>query len=334
MSITRRGFVHAALVGASWPLGLAEATPFEAVPVVDLAVHLPQQVLEHHRGVTFGSGQADAVRLRRGGAYGLVLPLERRGALGPSLEAGYLHLFRALSRVRELRIPGCRRPGPGIRTWFSIADASDLGSEREAPLWVTRGVRFFGLVTRGDSALASSALGSGGGLSSRGQAMVRSVHAARGTIDVCGLSAGALAEVVALAREAHVPAVASHTAAGALTSHARNLSDVQLLAVAQTGGLIGVSFEQRMLHQGKPADLGDAVRHILHIARVAGVDHVGIGSGFESGIRPPHELLNAARYPRLSRALRAAGMPMNDVRKVMAGNALRLMCYQRPGGPQ
>jgi membrane dipeptidase len=68
------------------------------------------------------------------------------------------------------------------------------------------------------------------------------------------------------------------------------------------------------------------VRHVRHVARVGGIDHVAIGSGFEGGIYPPHELINASRYPRLWRALLDAGMSRQDVRKIASGNALRVLC--------
>ena len=330
MTATRRSILLVGLTAALVPRARESEAAVRAVPVVDLSVHLPFQVIQHHRGVMLGSGQADAVRLRRGGAYGVVLPLERWSASAPDLEASYLHLYRALARTKELRIPGCRRTGPGIRTWFAIRNASEIATHKEVPLWVTRGVRFFGLASRDDSVLAGSALGRGERLSPRGRQMVRAIHAARGTVDVSGLSESAIVDVVGMAAEAHVPVVASHAGARALTAHANNLSDTQILAVARSGGLIGVSFEPRMLHRGKRADLGDVVRHVRHIARVGGVDHVAVGSGFEAGLRPPHELINASRYPRLAVALHKAGMPMLDVRKVMAGNALRLLCYRRP----
>ena len=72
--------------------------------------------------------------------------------------------------------------------------------------------------------------------------------------------------------------------------------------------------------------MNDVVRHVRHVVRVAGVDHVAIGSGFEGGIWPPHELINASRYPRLWAALTDAGMSASAIRKIASDNALRVLC--------
>ncbi|MEZ4220120.1 MAG: membrane dipeptidase [Polyangiaceae bacterium] len=318
-------FSRRSLLAWAGAAAVSPASAEAAVPVVDLAVHLPTQVLRHHRGIALGSGQADAVRLRRGGAYGVVLVLERPPEAAVSLEAGYLHVFRALARAPYLRIPGCRRPGPGIRTWLKLNSAAELSSTKEIPLWVTRGVRMFGLSTR-DGRLAGAAP-AGLGLSPRGADMVRAIHDAGAVVDVSGSSQRAIDDVLGLASRAKAPVVATHTAAGALAEHAWNLSDTHLSAIGQSGGIVGIAFDPRMLHRGKRADLGDVVRHVRHAVGAAGVDHVGIGSGFEGGLRPPHELLNASRYPRLVGALQRQGMPLDAVRRVLGRNALRVLCY-------
>jgi membrane dipeptidase len=116
-----------------------------------------------------------------------------------------------------------------------------------------------------------------------------------------------------------------------VTPHARNLTDTQIRAIAATGGIIGVNFHSRFLVSQGRAHVGDVVRHILHLVRIAGVTHVGIGSDFEGDITPPLELESAAHFPRLAAALAAAGLPPDDIEKIFGGNALRLLCP--PAGP-
>jgi membrane dipeptidase len=307
-------------------------------PVVDLDVELPFQLMQNGVSITQASGQADAVRLKRGGAFGVVLPLRgaRRGERNaPSLESTYLSTYRALASATELRIPGCRRSRPGVRTWLSISGASELAdAPSSAGLWVTRGVRFFGLVRGEDNDLATAAETPEPvltGLTDKGRKFVESVHRAGGIIDVADSSAMTVRDVVEIARRDRVPVVSTHTGARALVDDPRNLSDGQIRDIALTDGVVAVSFDPRLLVRGRRAEIRDVVRHIRHIASVAGVSHVAIGSGYESGIRPPRELLNASRFPRLARALEQAGMPRASVRKILATNALRVLCYaQQP----
>lgn len=310
------------------PLPVAGARADERpLPVVDLAVHLPYQ-LGLGRSLGSASGQADARRLKQGGVMGVVLPLV--DADEPALEAAYHPLYRALVAEPELRIPGCRRPGPGIRTWLAIEGGATLArAPSSVGLWATRGVRFFGLVRDRDGELATSAMTPAPvltGLTPLGRDVVRNVHRAGGIVDVSHASEMTVRDVLELAREARAPVVASHANARALADHPRNLSDAQLADIGRSGGVVGVTFNRRLLARGVEAELVHVVRQVRHVARVAGADAVAIGSGFEGGVRAPHELLNATRYPRLARALVADGMTRDEARKVLATNALRVLC--------
>ena len=264
---------------------------------------------------------------------GVVLPLLgglRSEPRAERLLPVYLSVQRALNRTPELRLPGCRRAGSGFRTWLAIEGAGELaGAPTSAGLWVTRGVRLFGLVRTEDDDLATSASTPEPvltGLSAKGRTLVHAIHQAGGVVDVSHASAMTVRDVVEIARADGVPVVASHSNARAVTDHPRNLSDEEIVSIAGTGGVIGISFVPSMLARGRRPDLNDVVRHVRHVVRVAGVDHVAIGSGFEGGIWPPHELINASRYPRLWAALTDAGMSASAIRKIASDNALRVLC--------
>ncbi|MCC6858767.1 MAG: dipeptidase [Bryobacterales bacterium] len=66
------------------------------------------------------------------------------------------------------------------------------------------------------------------------------------------------------------------------------------------------------------------VDHVDHAARVAGVDHVGLGSDFD-GATMPLGMEDAARLPRLTEALRQKGYSEADIAKILGGNLLRVM---------
>jgi membrane dipeptidase len=83
--------------------------------------------------------------------------------------------------------------------------------------------------------------------------------------------------------------------------------------------------------QGPPprpsaASIDDVVANIDHVAKVAGIDHVGIGTDFDGiGNDVPKGLEDASKMPALAAALRKKGYSESDVEKVMGGNFLRVM---------
>jgi membrane dipeptidase len=217
-----------------------------------------------------------------------------------------------------------------VRTWFAFEGAAPLAADPGAVEgWVGRGVRIFGLVHTYDNALATSS-GAGGdgtrGLTDAGREVVRRVHARGGILDVSHASDAATDEMIALAKKARVPIVATHSNARSLAPHPRNLTDEQIRRIADTGGVVGVNFHSRFLVARGRARLADVVAHVRHIAAVAGVDHVAIGSDFEGDILPPPELRDVGGFPRLAKALAGSGMSAADIAKVFGGNAERVLC--------
>ena len=84
-------------------------------------------------------------------------------------------------------------------------------------------------------------------------------------------------------RIAKRPLVISHTGARALTDHPRNTADATIKAVADKGGVVGVYFMPFLTLDSHPKG-EDLLRHIEHVANVAGEDHVGIGT--DNGVLP------------------------------------------------
>ena len=120
------------------------------------------------------------------------------------------------------------------------------------------------------------------------------------------------------------PVIASHSSARTLCDHARNLTDDQLRAIASKGGIVQVCLYDGFLVKEGEATLRDAVRHILHIRNIAGIDHVGVGSDFDggggiAGCNASNELIN------LTVALLREGFTEEDLEKFWGGNFLRVM---------
>lgn len=312
------------------------AAPSAPVPVVDLHVDLSYQFNFKKRAFAADDGQFSVAALRRGGVSGVVLPLyvpRNASATGPriaDLERSYLRVSQALLDTPPFAPAGCNQSPGAVRTFFAFEGAGPLAGDPDSlSLWQKRGLRIVGLVHTFANELASS---SGDpepkpfGLSERGTTFVRRAFALGLMVDVSHASDRALTDVLSLARESQGVVVATHSNARALADHPRNLSDAQLRAIAATGGVIGVNFHGPFLARGRRARLSDVVQQIQHIRDVAGIEHVAIGSDFEGDIRPPAELADASRFPVLAAALERAGFSIADVRKIFAGNALRVLC--------
>ena len=102
------------------------------------------------------------------------------------------------------------------------------------------------------------------------------------------------------------------------------MTDDQIRAIAERDGVVQGTFYPGFLVENGEATIDDAVRHLLHLIDVAGIDHVGIGSDFDGdgGVRG---LATAADYLNLTRRLLAEGINERMLRKVWGGNFLRVM---------
>ena len=329
--------VGGALGLAPLPVAGADTEP-RPFGVVDLHVDLSYQVGYRGKSFTAGSGQFAAVDAKRGGIAGVVLPLYIPRDVSPSgpravdLERSYAMMYAHLARSFDYALPGCIGAPGRARTWFAFEGAAPLAEDpSKVREWVARGVRVFGLVHSYDNALATSATGASKrpaiGLTDAGREVVRRVHAAGGIVDVSHASDRATAEVIELAKSAGRPAVATHSNARAIADHPRNLTDEHLRGIAETGGVVGLNFHSAFVtRRRRVATMADVVKQARHLVKVAGIDHVAIGSDFEGDIRPPVALPNASRFPALADALLADGMSRSDVSKIFGRNALRVLC--------
>ena len=118
------------------------------------------------------------------------------------------------------------------------------------------------------------------GLSKLGRATIERIETEKLLLDLSHGGAKTMAEAAAHAKR---PPVISHTAARALTDHPRNTGDETIRAVANKGGVVGVYFMPFLTLDSQPKG-ADLIRHIEHVANVAGEDHVGIGT--DNGVLP------------------------------------------------
>ena len=113
--------------------------------------------------------------------------------------------------------------------------------------------------------------------------------------------------------------VVSHTGVRGTCDNNRNLSDDQLRASPRTGGVIGIGFWDTAVCG---ADARAIARALAHAVRVAGLEHVALGSDFDGAVTTPFD---ASGLPLLTEALLEAGLDEATVGHVVGGNAVRLL---------
>jgi glutamine amidotransferase, class II/dipeptidase len=161
-----------------------------------------------------------------------------------------------------------------------------------------------------------------GGLSEFGRSVVREMNRVGMMVD---LSHGAETSFYDALEVSALPIVCSHSSARALCNHPRNLTDDQLRALAAAGGVAQCTFYAGFLRTDDAnATVDDALRHLLHMISVAGIDHVGIGTDFDGDGGVPG-LANASELIQLTRRLQAEGFTDEDLAKIWGGNFLRVM---------
>ncbi|MDI3327253.1 MAG: dipeptidase [Alicyclobacillaceae bacterium] len=138
----------------------------------------------------------------------------------------------------------------------------------------------------------------GAGLTARGREFVREIGRLSGVVDVAHLAERGFWDVL---EEARGPVMCSHANVRAVWPHRRNLTDGQLRALAEAGGVVGLTFVPAFI--GPKGDLEELLLHVDHALRVAGTRHVAFGSDFDGSEEAVRGLETARRYPALAEAL-------------------------------
>jgi membrane dipeptidase len=187
--------------------------------------------------------------------------------------------------------------------------------------------------------LSSSSLGTtsspagmlmGTGLTSRGKQYVECLNDARIFVDLAHVDKKTFWDAVA-AHNPHLPIMVSHTGMSGVHDHWRNLDDEQLHAVANTGGLVGAMYHSEFL--GDPLFRGRAesvVLHLEHAVRLAGEDHVALGSDWDGAICTPRDMPTCLELPRLVDIMLKRGWRERTVRKVLGENFIQVLGELRP----
>lgn len=160
------------------------------------------------------------------------------------------------------------------------------------------------------------------GLTSFGREVVGEMARLGMIVDVSHLSDQGFYDVAEMMTR---PFVASHSNARAVTDHPRNLTDEMIRMIAEAGGVIGLNFANIFLGESPVSRIEDMVRHAQHIYRVGGAEVLALGTDFD-GIDPAVEVCDASMLPMLWDALSQAGLTADDIERMQARNARRVLC--------
>jgi membrane dipeptidase len=241
-------------------------------------------------------------------------------------EAGELCLIHTCADVEA--IASQAHAGPGIVPLMENADP--LRTPDDLPYFVERGVRIIGLSWQ--RSRYAGGTGHPGPLTPEGDTLLREMDRLGVALDISHLAEEAFWQALRIFRGR---VIASHANCRAIVPGDRQLSDEMIRAIAERDGVIGVVLYNRFIRpdwqSGDPKEavgLADLVRHVEHIAQVAGVRHIGIGSDLDGGVGRevvPREIDSIADLPSLADALAAAGMETDAVRAILHGNWLRIL---------
>ena len=143
-------------------------------------------------------------------------------------------------------------------------------------------------------------------------------------VDVSHVSKPAMLQAARLSR---TPVVATHSCVAALCDVPRNLDDMQLDALRDTGGLVQITAVPSFLRaRGREAEVtvADYVDHVDYVARRCGVAHVGISSDFDGG-GGISGWRDASQSANLTAELQRRGYGPAEIAQLWSGNFLRLM---------
>lgn len=226
-----------------------------------------------------------------------------------------------------------------------------------------RGVRYLTLTHSDTTEWADSATDdpAHGGLTAFGRDVVREMNRLGVLVDLSHVSVDTMRDALDTST---APVIASHSNAYALAPHPRNIPDDVLREIGDRGGVVMAVFfpgfvvretaqkmvemfsEWRKIRRELNGDeaaiaaeierreaatalnvgtVANVVDHIEHIAEVAGIDAVGLGSDFDGMSITPVGLEDASCYPAITTELLRRGWTEPDIRKVLGENSLRVL---------
>ena len=238
-------------------------------------------------------------------------------------ECPWLAVVRTAGEAEEAKAAGKKYAFLAVEGMDAIGD--DLsGIDRYADL----GIRVGMLTWNGENLLATGAGGDPySGLTDLGRLAVRRMGERNILMDVSHLNDGGFWDVM---KTAEGPVIASHSNCRALCDVRRNLTDDQLRAIRDSGGVVGLNVHHPFVHADREKQTAEMLpRHAAHMAEVMGVEHVACGFDFCEYFGPGNEgadgLENCSQIHNLFYWLEKLGMNEKEREMVARENFLRIL---------
>jgi membrane dipeptidase len=223
---------------------------------------------------------------------------------------------------------------PRLRLVLSMEGVEPLeGDPRAFEEWYGRGVRSASLTWNHANEFAGGIDTPTQGLSERGRALVRRFRELGVVLDLAHASERTWRDVLA----EEVPFSVTHAGCRAVHDHPRNLTDWQLEALAERGGVLGMMGLAFVVDPEAPT-FSRWLDHFDHAVAVMGIDHVGLGADFvavsdleEKSRLGLESFTGPEDYPALVTALRGRGYEGEWLEVITSGNWLRILQETLPG---
>ncbi len=246
-----------------------------------------------------------------------------------------LELATSAADVRRIAAAGKVATLMGLEGGHAIED--DLGNLRE---FADLGIRYMTLTWNNANNWADSCYEHpNGGLTDFGRTVVREMNRLGVIVDISHVSDETFLDAIEVTQ---APVMASHSSSRVLANHPRNMSDEMLRTIERNGGVILVNFQDVFIDPAKTPPWGALtyalrhfgwpdtpltvlIDHIDHIAKVAGIEHVGLGSDFAGTFLMPEGIKDVSGFPNITLELLKRGYSEGDTRKILGENILRVM---------
>lgn len=160
-----------------------------------------------------------------------------------------------------------------------------------------------------------------GGLTELGEEVAIEMNKLGMAIDISHMARSTFWDVINVT---DAPVIATHSGVNSLRDHQRNLTDEQLIALAENGGVIGIVFYPAFIVDEYPAYITDIADHIDYAVDLIGIDHVGLGSDFD-GASLPDDMKDSSELYKLTDELIRRGYSDDDIKKLLGENMLRVL---------
>lgn len=186
------------------------------------------------------------------------------------------------------------------------------------------GVRYLTITWNNSTSWATSAQdpqAATKGLSDFGREIIRHMDSLGMLIDVSHVGPKTIDDILETTVN---PIIATHSGVRSLRNHYRNLTDQQIIKIAQKDGVIGVIFYPPYLTSSSTATINNVIAHIDYIKNLVGINYIALGSDFDGVDRVVVGLEDVTKFPNLTEALLRKGYSIPDIKKIYGENILRV----------